>query len=333
MRQAGPVTSLDVARAAGVNQATVSRAFTAGASIADATRERVFATARRLGYRPNAIARSLITRRSRMIAMVVSYLDNQFYPQIIERMSQRLQDDGYRLLLFVSDTDRADALLGQLMQYQIDGLVLLSVRLSSALARDCARAGIPVVLFNRIDASRSAGSVSSDNVEGGRIAARTLAAAGHRRIAFIAGLEDSSTSRDRERGLVEALGETPLFARAVGHYRFDGAQAATRLLFKSRKSRPDALFVANDHMAIAAMDTLRHELGLRVPEEVSVIGFDDVPQAAWDSYRLTTLEQAAEPMVEATVRMLLARIDDDAAPPARVVTPVLLIERATVRQG
>ncbi|MGE0315051.1 MAG: LacI family DNA-binding transcriptional regulator [Lautropia sp.] len=351
-RPSAPATSLDVARAAGVNQSTVSRSFTPGASVADATRERVLAAARRLGYRPNAIARSLITRRSRMIAMVVSYLDNQFYPRVIERMSQRLQQDGYHLLLFVSDSDRADTLLERLLQYQVDGLVLVSVRLSSALARDCARAGIPVVLFNRVDAARSAGSVASDNVAGGRLAARRLIDGGHRRIAFLAGLEDSSTSRDRERGFLDEMRAAartaragsaarrgrapqpaPEFAgRAVGHFRFDGARTATLALFAdARRDRPDAVFVANDHMAIAALDTLRHEIGLRVPQDVSVIGFDDVPQAGWPSYRLTTIEQAADPMVEATVRMLLARIEDPSLAAQRVVVPVRLVERDTVR--
>lgn len=352
-------TSIDVARAAGVNQATVSRAFTPGASIAAATRARVLAVADKLAYRPNAIARTLITRRSRIIAMVVSYLDNPFYPQIIERMSQRLQTEGYQLLLFASESDSVDRLLDRLMQYQVDGLVLVSVKLSSALARECARTGIPVVLFNRIDASSSAGSVASDNVEGGRIAARTLLAGGHRRFAFIAGLEDTSTSRDREQGYraaLKAAGATiPAHRRAVGHYSVEGAREATRALFgtrglpaarpsessrsprasgasrTARSAIPDGVFVANDHMAIAVLDTLRHELGLRVPQDVSVIGFDDVPQAAWDSYRLTTIEQAAQPMVEATVDMLLAHIEGKPAGQRRVVVPVRLISRATVR--
>lgn len=328
----GAVTSLDVARLAGVSQSAVSRAFTPGASVAEATRKRVFEAARALGYRPNAIARTLITRRSRIVAMVVSYLENPFYPAIIELMSQRLQRDGYHLLLFISDTGAADELLQQLMQYQVDGIVLVSATLSSGLARDCARAGVPVVLFNRVAALGSVSAVSSDNVEGGRIAARALVGAGHRSPAFIAGLENTSTSRDREAGFREELARHGIrrFRRAVGHYSFDGAREAARRLFTTGKP-PDALFVANDHMAIAAMDTLRRELGLRVPDDVSVIGFDDAPQAAWDSYRLTTVEQAAATMVEATVALLMEQIGQGAPVARRVDVPVRLVVRDSVR--
>jgi DNA-binding LacI/PurR family transcriptional regulator len=328
----GPVTSLDVARLAGVSQSAVSRAFTPGASVADATRKRVLDAARALGYRPNAIARTLITRRSRIVAMVVSYLENPFYPAIIELMSQRLQRDGYHLLLFISDTEAADELLEQLMQYQVDGIVLVSATLSTGLARDCARAGVPVVLFNRIAALGSVSSVSSDNLEGGRIAARALLDAGHRRPAFVAGFENTSTSRDREAGFREELARHGIrrYRRAVGHYSFDGARKAARRLFSTGRP-PDALFVANDHMAIAVMDTLRHELGLRVPDDVSVIGFDDAPQAAWDSYRLTTVEQAAGPMVEATVALLLEQIGQGAPVSRRIAVPVRLVVRDSIR--
>jgi len=326
------VTSLDVARLAGVSQSAVSRAFTPGASVAEATRERVFDAAGRLGYRPNAIARTLITRRSRIVAMVVSYLENPFYPAIVELMSQRLQRDGYHLLLFTSDTEAADALLLRLMQYQVDGIVLVSATLSSALARDCQRAGVPVVLFNRIATVGEVSSVASDNREGGRIAARALVGTGHRRPAFVAGLENTSTSRDREAGFREELARLGIrrYRRAAGNYSFDGARRAARRLFATG-APPDAVFVANDHMAIAVMDTLRHELGLRVPEDVSVIGFDDAPQAAWDSYRLTTIEQAAGPMVEATVAMLLEQIADGAPAARRVEVPVRLVVRDSVR--
>lgn len=331
-KRPGAITSLDVALLAGVSQSAVSRAFTPGASVAEATRKRVLEAARELGYRPNAIARTLITRRSRIVAMVVSYLENPFYPAIVERMSQRLQRDGYHLLLFISDTEAVDALLEQLMQYQVDGIVLVSATLSSALAGECARIGVPVVLFNRVDAIGTVSAVSSDNVEGGRIAARALLGAGHRSPAFVAGLENTSTSRDREAGFREELARHGIrrYRRAVGHYSFDGAHKAARRLFSTGRP-PDALFVANDHMAIAVMDTLRHELGLRVPEDVSVIGFDDAPQAAWDSYRLTTVEQAVAPMVEATVALLMEQIDRKSASARRVDVPVRLVVRDSVR--
>jgi DNA-binding LacI/PurR family transcriptional regulator len=332
-------TSIDVAKLAGVSQSAVSRTYTPGASVAEVTRSKVMEAARKLGYRPNAIARTLITRKSRMIAVVASYLDNQFYPVVIEKLSERLQDDGYHVLLFIAEAHQeADELLMQLMQYHVDGIVLLSATLSSGLAKDCANAGIPVILFNRIaQAGGTVNSVASDNEAGGRMAAQALIHAGHQRIGYIAGMEDSSTNRDREAGFNAALAERGLrvFSRGVGHYSFEGAQIAARLMFGSQHAdqRPDAVFVANDHMAIAVMDVLRSELGLRVPEDVAVIGFDNVPQAAWAGYSLSSIEQNAQAMIEATATLMLAQINDEHRPAQHVQLPVRLVERRSSGQA
>ena len=191
----------------------------------------------------------------------------------------------------------------------MDGIVLAAATLSSAVARNCADASIPVVLFNRVMATGSAGAVSSvrsDNIAGGRAVAQFLAQAGHQRVAFIAGNEESSTNLEREKGFREGLADAGMhiWARATGNYDFEQARRAALDLFRSGQEHPDAIFVASDHMAFAVMDALRHELKLRVPDDVSVIGFDNVPQAAWASYRLTTVEQPLGPMVEATVDLL-----------------------------
>ena len=327
-----PVTSIDVARLAGVSQSAVSRSFTAGAVVSEDMRKKVFEAARKLGYRPNAIARTLITNRSRIIGVVVSYLENQFYPVVLEGLSRQLRQSGYHLLLFCPDTQDADDLLAEILQYQVDGIVLASTTLSSALAHSCADAGIPVVLFNRTVRNSPSSSVAVDNAGGGRLVAKLLCEAGHRRIGFIAGLEDTSTSRDRETGFMEGLaahGER-CWARAVGDYRFDGAVRATHALCAG-SSRPDALFVANDHMAIAVMDTLRLDLGLRVPDDVSVVGFDDVPQAAWGSYRLTTVRQPAASMIEATVALLVKQLDEEQTERVDVVLPAELVLRSSAR--
>jgi DNA-binding LacI/PurR family transcriptional regulator len=175
--------------------------------------------------------------------------------------------------------------------------------------------------------------VSSDNEAGGRLAARALLAKGHTRIGYIAGMEDSSTNRDREAGFLAELTANGhrVFARTVGHYNFDAAQIAARQMFKTADplQRPSAVFVANDHMAIAVMDTLRGELGLRVPHDVAVIGFDNVPQAAWGGYSLSSVEQDAQAMIEATVSIMIKQIDDDQVPAKHVKLPVRLIERGS----
>jgi DNA-binding LacI/PurR family transcriptional regulator len=330
------VTLTDVAQLARVSRSAVSRAFTPGASVAEATRHRVLEAAAKLGYRPNVIARTLATRRSRMIAIVVSYLQNQFYPLFVERSSQLLQKHGYHTLLFVSDghetaRPEVDELVLEMMQYQVDGIILASATLSSALAKNCHLAGVPVVMFNRVAPVPGVHTVASDNVAGGRVAARALVAGGFQRIAFIAGLEDSSTNRDREEGFRDELRRhgRRVFARAVGHYNFEHAARAARDLFTGTDI-PDAVFVANDHMAFAVLDTLRNELGLRVPEDVAVIGFDNVPQAAWGGYSLTTIEQDLDLMTDAAVSILINQLSNGDNTVRQILTPVRMIDRATV---
>ncbi|MCZ4312139.1 LacI family DNA-binding transcriptional regulator [Comamonadaceae bacterium G21597-S1] len=326
------VTSLDVARLAQVSQSAVSRTFTPGASVSDATRVKVEEAARKLGYRPNAIARTLITRRSRIIGVVMSYLENQFYPVVLEKLSQRLQRDGYHVLLFITDSRQTDAVLAEILQYQVDGMVMASTSMSSALALRCEEAGIPVVLFNRVSAgSENTSSVTTDNYQGGLLVGQYLARTGHRRVAYIAGLEDTSTNQQRERGLRDGLAESgqKVFTRAVGNYDFEDAKAAARSLFAVKAAqRPDAVFVANDHMAIAVMDTLRIELGLRIPQDVSVVGFDDVKQASWGSYQLSSVVQDADAMIEATAGLLMEEMDG-ANQNRAVVLPTRLVLRAS----
>jgi DNA-binding LacI/PurR family transcriptional regulator len=333
------VTSLHVARLAQVSQSAVSRTFTPGASVSELTRSKVNDAARQLGYRPNAIARSLITKKSRIIGVVMSQLDNQFYPMVLEKLSQRLRRDGYHVLLFINDRDESDGVLAEILQYQVDGIVMASTVLSSALARDCADAGSPVVLFNRMSRQATnelhpASAVTSDNEAGARRVARHLVEGGHQRIAYLAGLEASSTNLDRERGFREelALLGTRIHSRAVGNYSFEGAQRAARELFSKKQDRPDAVFVGSDHMAIGVMDVLRTELGLKVPSDVSVVGFDNVPQAAWGAYQLTTVEQPVDLMIEATATLLREQIDGTATPHA-ITVPCRLVVRASTRKA
>jgi len=333
MKQRGRVTSLQVAELAKVSQSAVSRTFTPGASIAPETRERVLAAAQQLGYRPNAIARSLISGRSRMIGLLAAYLDNPFYPIAVERLGRALQQHGYQTLLFIGESGDQDYQLEKLLQYQVDGVVLASATLSTKLARECAAAAIPVVLFNRYVPDSPVSSVTSDNVDGGRQVANFLVDGGHLRIAYIAGDENYSTNKDREYGFsrqLEARGST-LFAREVGGYTTVGAVAATRLLM-SRDSAPDAIFVANDHMAFAVMDTLRQRLGAHIPDDVSIVGFDDVPQAAWGGYSLTSVQQPTNAMIEATVDMLMAQIETGRAAANATHLPVRLVVRNSAKR-
>lgn len=334
MTRPDKATSLDVARRAGVSQSAVSRVFTPGASASARTVEKVRRAAAELGYRPNVLARSLITGRSRIVGLVVAYLENGFYPAVLERLSVALQGQGYHVLVFISPQagGDVDAVLQEILDYQVAGLVLASVSMSSSLAAECQALDIPVVLFNRDQDDPRLSCVVTDNRAGGRAIAAHLVAGGHVRLGYIAGFEGASTQRDRELGFREGLtaaGRT-LHAREVGAFRRDAAEAAARRMFQ-RAEPPDAVFVANDHMAFAVLDVLRFEFGLAAPRDVSVVGFDDVPTAAWPAYDLTTFRQPVDRMVAETVTTLRERIDARGAEPRRIVLDGVLVRRGSSR--
>ena len=213
------VTSLDVARLAGVSQSAVSRVFTPGASASQHTSDKVREAANKLGYRPNSLARAMVSGRSRIIGLVVAYLDNQFYPDALEKLSARLQGRGYHVLVFLTTRTQGDitSVIEEILDYQVDGIIAASVALSSDLSDRCRVAGVPLVLFNRSQDDAALSSVTSDNYAGGRKAAEVLIAGGHRRIAYIAGWEGASTQRDREAGFTAALSDAGLnlHARAL----------------------------------------------------------------------------------------------------------------------
>lgn len=329
------VTSIQVAKRAGVSQSAVSRVFTPGASVSKKTADKVKKAAEELGYRPNILARSLITGKSRIIGLVVAYLENYFYPEALEKLSNALQAKGYHVLIFMAErtTGNIDDVLDEILDYQVDGIVMASVGISSELASRCQAAGVPVVLFNRSQDDDRLSAVTSDNVAGGRKLADFLIKGGHSKIGYIAGWEGASTQRDRESGFRTGLADAgfDLHARELGEFRYEKAQDAARRMF-DKKDFPDAVFVANDHMAFAVMDVLRTELGLSVPGDVSIVGFDDVPLAAWPAFNLTTVRQRANQMVTETVQTLLAHIEHRQTVPRRIAIEGPLVVRGSARR-
>ena len=327
------VTSAQVAERAGVSQSAVSRVFTPGASASQKTIDKVKKAATELGYRPNVLARAMVSGKSRIIGLIVAYLENQYYPEALEKLSNSLQKRGYHVLIFLADQTAGsiDHVVEEILDYQVDGIIVASVAMSSDLSNRCRAAGIPMVLFNRSQDDPHMSAVTSDNYAGGRKVAEFLLAAGHRKIGHIAGWEGASTQRDREAGFVSALAEAgqTLHSRAVGDFKMDRAAAATKAMFQT--DPPDAVFVANDHMAIAVMDCLRFEMGLSVPDEVSVVGYDDVPAAAWPAYNLTTVRQPSNRMVDETVQILMDQIDDNQSDPRRLAIDGPLIVRGSAK--
>ncbi|WP_311199732.1 LacI family DNA-binding transcriptional regulator [Jannaschia sp. M317] len=328
------VTSLDVARLAGVSQSAVSRVFSKGTSVSAAMDKRVRAAAEELGYRPNVLARSLITGRSRIIGFVVANMNNLFYADAVEKLSHALQAEGYHLLIFTMGESGIDLdqVVDQLMDYQVDGLIAASVTLSGNLVEKCAAAGLPIALFNRSIERPGLSAVTSDNRAGGRKVAEFLIETGHTRIAHVAGWQGASTGRDRLAGLragLEAAGQD-LHALADGAYDREIACAAARDMMEAAVP-PDALFVGNDDMALAVLDMLRFEMGVRVPHDVSVIGYDDIAMADWPAYRLTTVRQPVRRLVEATVAEILAQIEDPDRSARRIEIDGPLVVRDSCR--
>ena len=328
-----PVTAHDVARLAGVSQSAVSRTYTKGASVGQKTREKVEAASAALGYRPNLVARSLITRRSNLIGVVVPSLENPFYSNVLEALSKAFEVSGYGVLLFsTAGKDDSDPVLEEVLRHRVDALILVSSSLSSHFAQECKQIGLPVVLLNRKNDSLAVSSVTSDNAEGGAVIADFLIASGHKSLAFIAGINGSSTSRDREHSFTKRLEEhgyeAPL--REVGDYTFQGAMDATRRLI-ARENRPDGIFCANDLMAIAAINVIEREYGLIPGRDISVIGFDNIAMAAWPAVALTTYRQPLDQFVQNAVDIIEAQLTNRATPAIQKVLAGHLIVRGSAR--
>ncbi len=326
--------SIDVARLAGVSRSAVSRAFTPGAYIAEETRAKVMRAAEMLDYSPNALARSLTQKHSRLIGLIASSLDNPFYARLLDALTLGLQGHGFGVLLLAAESARIDGLIPRLLSWRVDGVVLPAATLSSRMAETLRRARCPVVLVNRRLDHEIASSVTGDNYGGGHAVADLLTRTGCRRIAYMGGQRDTSSSRDRELGLIAGLAVHGMLvsARDEGHYTHEGGAAAARRLL-ALTPRPDAIFCANDVMAMAALEVARVEFGLRVPEDLSIVGYDNAPPSGWPLHNLSTVDQDLDRMAALAVEMLLATMDRPKPEPRHVVVPATLVLRGTTRSS
>lgn len=329
-----PVTSNDIARKLKISQSTVSRALRGDPRVSAETTERILEAARQMQYTPNLAARSLSTRKTGTVGVVVSDITNPFYPELLDILHNELALAGYRTILF---NERSDASVEQHVSdlvngAAVDGLVYVSATLGTPLPGHGAR-DIPAVLVNRYIDSAQADTVVSDNYRGGRLVAEAMVELGHRRIAIITGPENATTSRDRERGFreqLEAFGipfdET---LRRVGQFsHHSGYQWCLDLL--AAEPRPTAVFAANDVIAFGALDAARR-VGVDVPTELSIVGFDDIDMAGWEGFNLTTVRQPLAEMGRAAAKLLIERIASEGTMPARRrVFPVGLIRRETL---
>jgi LacI family transcriptional regulator len=279
-----PVTLRDVAARAGVHPATASRALNPETRllVKEDTARRVLVAAETLGYHPNPVARSLRTRRSHTVGVIIPDLTNPLFPPIVRGLEDRLAAAGYVELIGNTDGDgeRERLLFDQMRARHVDGMVLATAHLSDPLLAEAVRAGLPVVLMNRMAADHSLPSVSVDNERGMRMAVAHLAALGHQRIAHIAGPQEVSTGLNRYRGFMSAMAahglvaDPDLIVFAKAFSIAEGLRCARALL--DRRGGCTAVAASNDMLAVGCFAAL-DEAGLSCPADLSVVGFNDMP--------------------------------------------------------
>jgi len=323
------ITARQVADVAGTSLSAVSRAFMPDSPLAEARRQHILKVARDLGYVPPAV-RSIGNLAKGSVSLVAGDLSNPFYVHVMELLSNELTARGQRLVLHaVPPGGSADLVMRHVLSYRADAAIVTSARMSSEIARACRRQGMPVVLLNRVQPDAQMAAVTCDNYRGSAKIADRFLAAGRRRIAHVTGLRDTSTHLERNRGFLDRLLDSGLnpVASVCGDFTYAGAQRAVRDVLEQRPGL-DAIFCENDIMALAAVDVLR-AAGIRVAEDVAVIGFDDIPMAAWESYRLTTFRQPIRRMVAEALDLLDRLCADPGLAGAIRVLPGHLVERDT----
>ena len=316
-----PVTLRDVAAAAGVHPATASRALSPETRIlvSEETAGRVLAAAAELGYRPNPVARSLRTRRSHTVGVLIPDLNNPLFPPIVRGVDDRLAEAGYVALIGNTDgdDDRERIVFEQMRARHVDGFVLATAHLRSPLLVEAVRAELPVVLMNRLAEDYSFPSVSVDNERGVRMAVTHLASLGHRRIAHIAGPQDLSTGRNRYRGFVGAMAASglpvdPGLVVFAGRFSIEEGMRCCRELL-ALPERCTAIAAGNDMLALgcyAALDAA----GLSCPGDMSVVGFNDMPFIDLLHPPLTTVRFPHYQVGTEAAQLLLERIGDNSGP-------------------
>lgn len=315
------MTSHDVAEKAGVSVSAVSRAFRSGTSISAEKRRKILATAEKLNYRPNAIARGLITRRSNMVGIILARQVNLDYPELLVELTASFAEKGVQVLLFTfTEYSEIDAVLEQVLQYQVDGIVV-TTSLTAAQRKKINLAQKPVIFYLCSPVDRPFNAAICNDREGEQWLVEQLIAAGHRRFGIVAGPSEVPVSNSRVADVVEFLGahgvaDVPM----VGcDFTYEGARLAFRELMEVVDAPPDAVIAINDGVAIGCIDEAASGFGLRVPEDLSVVGFDGVTPSRYERYDLTTWRLPTGRLAEATASMLVNRIEQPDLPPEQRV--------------
>lgn len=330
----------DIARECKVDVATVSRALNEVYGVREETRQRVLAVAARLNYRPNRLAKGLATGRSHTLAMIISDIRNPFFAELARGAEDAAYQAGYDLVLCNSDLSSSKQVryIHSLLEKRVEGILMNTVAgLSLAEQEELSGSGVPIVLLNRPPASiRGFSTVLADNYEGGYLAGNYLAECGHRVIGHLTGPREHGNLAERAKGFQRAVEGARAAALIVrGHHSGEGAYEMMKKLLSQRKD-VTAVFAANDAMAFGAIRAV-FEAGLRVPEDISVIGFDNVELAGIIRPPLTTVHQPKYEMGRAAVEILLrqATRPDSSTPEHRLLEVKLVVRESsrTLKEG
>lgn len=325
-------TSYDVARVSGVSQSTVSRCFQLGSNISPTTRAMVIGVAEELGYMPNALARSLITQRSNLVGVVATNYTLRGNPDVVFAIGQTLAAAGKQFLLVTADADAATITdLRGALEYPLDGLISC-VSMADAALQEILDRGIPLVLYNRKSPRIAVDGVSTNHAAASAIVATALHAAGHRSLLCISGPSDAYVSQQRRQGFLDRLSKLGFRHAPVieTDYSYAGGRRAF-LEYVAQVQPPSAVFCANDQIAMGVMDACRFDLDLAIPDDVSVVGFDDVAEASRPTYELTTMHQDSVLMARTAVDILLRRIADPGAVTINTVVKATFVKRQSAR--
>lgn len=325
-------TSHDVARLAGVSQSTVSRVFGSGAKVSPTKKSKILKAAAKIGYRPNAMARGLITRKSGLVGIILRSLQNPYYPIILEQFQQSLAKSGYHLIFINTSNEAIDQPeISRLLEYNVEGVIITDALLTSSAAATFRQLQIPVIFFNRSAKSIPTSSVCCDNYLAARQLAIFLHSKNLNKFAFLSGPLNTSTAADRLKGFRQGLKSRGIKELIVleGEYNYDsGFQLAKKILSENKNT--EAIFCGNDILAIGAINAIR-KWGLKVPQDISVVGFDNIPMAGWPDYSLTTWEQPVEQMVTRTLSLLYDEMTHEKKKPQKILIRGKLIIRGSVR--
>lgn len=331
--RSGGVTSHDVADQAGVSQATVARAFASPDKVAEATRTRVYAAAERLGYVPNAIARSLKAQRTHMIGAVVP-ATGEYWQHVVTQFSRGLTERGRQLLLFsFSEAGQVADVIKTVAKYRLDGLIAASANIDAATLDRISGSALPVVAFNQPAAQGRIPSVTVDNEAGMRDLAAHVVRQGARSAVFIGGRPNTSTDELRLTGTLDQLRSHNVPCRHISAGEFSYEAGYKIAAHVADHPLPDAVIVGSDEVAFGVIDGLR-ERDIHAPRDVLLTGFDGLPQSRWVGYDLTTLEQPTELLVDHALTLLLDPAPASAAEPrTKSHKATSIVVPGTIRQG